>query len=63
VTHRTDTLANESAIAKEIQKGYGLLLLGIAKTEASRGGFDAEIARIAGRYEGPFAVVVARGLI
>jgi Kef-type K+ transport system membrane component KefB/nucleotide-binding universal stress UspA family protein len=58
---RTDSFATDSAVAREIQKGYGLLVLGIAKTEASQGGFHEEVARIATTYEGPLGVVVARG--
>ncbi|MFB9263269.1 cation:proton antiporter [Bradyrhizobium erythrophlei] len=58
---RSDPFATEAAVGREIQKGYGLLVVGIAKTEASHGGFDEEIARIAAKYEGPFAVAVARG--
>jgi Kef-type K+ transport system membrane component KefB/nucleotide-binding universal stress UspA family protein len=58
---RTDSFATHSAVAREIQKGYGLLILGVAKTEASQGGFHEEIARIAASYEGPLAVIVARG--
>jgi Kef-type K+ transport system membrane component KefB/nucleotide-binding universal stress UspA family protein len=58
---RTGGVASDSAVGKEIQKGYGLLVLGIDRTEASQGGFHEEIARIAAIYEGPLAVVVARG--
>jgi nucleotide-binding universal stress UspA family protein len=58
---RTDTFATDSAVAREIQKGYGLLVVGIAKTEASQGGFHEEVARIAASCDGPLAVVVARG--
>ena len=58
----TDAFAAESAVGREVQKGYGLLVLGIANTEAPQGGFHEAIARIAAMYEGPFAVVVARGL-
>jgi len=58
---RTDSFAAEAAVAREIQKGYGLLVLGIAKTEASGGGFHEEIARIAASFEGPLVVVVSRG--
>jgi K+:H+ antiporter len=58
---RSDAFAADSAVAKEIRKGYGLLMLGIARTEASQGGFHEEVARIAAMYEGPLAVVVARG--
>jgi Kef-type K+ transport system membrane component KefB/nucleotide-binding universal stress UspA family protein len=61
VTFRTDTLPAESAVTREAQKGYGLLVLGIAKTVGPHGGFGEEIARIAAMYEGPLAVVVARG--
>jgi len=60
VTLRTDAFATDSAVGKEIQKGYGLLILGITKTEAPQGGFHEEIARVAAMYEGPFAVAVAR---
>jgi hypothetical protein len=61
VTLRTDELPPESAVTREAQKGYGLLVLGIAKTVAPHGGFQEDVARIAAMYEGPLAVVVARG--
>jgi K+:H+ antiporter len=61
LTLRTDALATESAVTKEAQKGYGLLILGIAKTVAPHGGFHEQISRIAATYDGPLAVVVARG--
>jgi Kef-type K+ transport system membrane component KefB/nucleotide-binding universal stress UspA family protein len=61
ILHTTDAFATDSAVGREIQKGYGLLILGIANTEAPQGGFHEEIARVAAMYEGPFAVVVARG--
>ncbi len=58
---RAGAVASDSAVGREIQKGYGLLVLGIDRTEAVQGGFHEEIARIAATYEGPLAVVVARG--
>jgi Kef-type K+ transport system membrane component KefB/nucleotide-binding universal stress UspA family protein len=61
VTLRAHALPAESAVTKEVRKGYGLLVLGIAKTVAPHGGFHEVIARIASSYEGPLAVVVARG--
>jgi len=61
VTLRTNELPPESAVTREAQKGYGLLVLGIAKTVAPHGGFQEDVARIAAMYEGPLAVVVARG--
>jgi Kef-type K+ transport system membrane component KefB len=61
VTLRTGELPSDAAVTREVRKGYGLLVLGIAKTVAPHGGFDEEIGRIAAMYEGPLAVVVARG--
>jgi Kef-type K+ transport system membrane component KefB/nucleotide-binding universal stress UspA family protein len=61
VTLRTGALPPDAAVTREARKGYGLLILGIAKTVAPHGGFNEEIGRIAAMYDGPFAVVVARG--
>jgi Kef-type K+ transport system membrane component KefB/nucleotide-binding universal stress UspA family protein len=61
VTLRSDQLPAVSAVKREAQKGYGLLMLGIAKTVAPAGGFHDDIARIAAAHEGPLAVAVARG--
>jgi nucleotide-binding universal stress UspA family protein len=61
VTMRTGALPAELAVTREARRGYDLLVLGIAKTVGPYGGFDEEIARIAAMYEGPLAVVVARG--
>ena len=61
LTLRTDALPAESAVSKELQKGYGLLIVGIANTIATHGGFHNQVSSIAGIYEGPLAVVVARG--
>jgi nucleotide-binding universal stress UspA family protein len=61
VTLRTGALPPDAAVTREVRKGYGLLVLGIAKTVAPQGGFDEEISRIAAIYDGPLAVVVARG--
>ena len=61
MTLRTDTLPVESAITREARKGYDLLILGITNTVAAQGGFHQDVARIASVYDGPLAVVVARG--
>jgi Kef-type K+ transport system membrane component KefB/nucleotide-binding universal stress UspA family protein len=62
VTLRTHSLSAESAVTREAQKGYGLLVIGIANTVAPHGGFHEQISRIVAMYEGPLAVVVARGV-
>jgi Kef-type K+ transport system membrane component KefB/nucleotide-binding universal stress UspA family protein len=62
LTLRADARPAESAVTREAQKGYDLLILGIAKAVAPHGGFSEEISRIAAMYEGPLAVVVARGV-
>jgi nucleotide-binding universal stress UspA family protein len=61
LTLRSNVLPAESAIPSEMQKGYDLLILGIGKTVAPHGGFHEQISRIATMFEGPLAVVVARG--
>jgi nucleotide-binding universal stress UspA family protein len=61
VTLRTGELPPDAAVTQEVKKGYGLLVLGMAKTVTPHGGFDGEIGRIAAIYDGPLAVAVARG--
>jgi Kef-type K+ transport system membrane component KefB/nucleotide-binding universal stress UspA family protein len=61
VTLRSEPLSAVAAVKKEVQKGYGLLVLGVAKTVSPAGGFHDDIARIAAAHDGPFAVVLARG--
>jgi K+:H+ antiporter len=55
--------ASPEAIADEAQKGYDLLVLGLAQTRGPRGGFGAEITRIAAGFEGPLAVSIAGGAL
>ena len=54
---------NPQAIADEAQKGYDLLVVGLAKTREAGGGFGPEITRIAADFEGPLAVAIAGGAI
>jgi len=49
------------AIAREAKRGYGLLLIGVAKTRGSGGSFHVDLTRIVASFEGPLAVVAARG--
>lgn len=62
VTSRSGALReSEQAIATEARKGYGLLIIGREPTAAGAS-FDAQIARSAARFGGPFAIAVARGI-
>jgi len=47
-------------IAEEAEKGYDLLIIGIAKTVARRNEFHPDVTKLAGEFEGPIAVVDAR---
>ena len=50
----------EDAIATEAKKGYGLLIIGREPT-AQGAVFDPQITRSAVRFDGAFAIVLARG--
>lgn len=56
-----ESLAHEEAVTKQARKGYALLVLGIDRTTAVRGGFHEEIARMAAGFERPIAMAVVRG--
>lgn len=61
VTTRATEQRAEDAIAEEARKGYDLLVIGVENTAAPRGGFHDDIARVAKGFDGPLAVVIARG--
>jgi Kef-type K+ transport system membrane component KefB/nucleotide-binding universal stress UspA family protein len=50
------------AVAAEAEKGYGLLMVGVEPTGAPGGGFDPRITELVKGFQGPVAVVVARGV-
>jgi Kef-type K+ transport system membrane component KefB/nucleotide-binding universal stress UspA family protein len=52
--------AAEQAVAREAGKGYDFLFIGVEPVEAD-GEFDEKVARIAGEFDGPFAIAAARG--
>jgi nucleotide-binding universal stress UspA family protein len=58
---QVDARTAEAAVAREARKGYGLLVVGIAKTMAEAGGFHAALSRVVSGFNGPLAVAVARG--
>jgi Kef-type K+ transport system membrane component KefB/nucleotide-binding universal stress UspA family protein len=59
---RNESAVAEKAVSREAPKGYDLLISGLDPAKAPEGGFNPEIARAARAYEGPSAVVVARGV-
>jgi nucleotide-binding universal stress UspA family protein len=61
VIARTRKSTGADAVADEAQKGYDLLIVGIEKTRGPRGGFSADITRVADGFDGPLAVAIAGG--
>src|SRR3984957_820361 len=58
VTHSNERKGPQ-AIADEARKGYDFMVVGIAKTRNSNGGFSKDISLITKGFEGPLAVVDA----
>jgi nucleotide-binding universal stress UspA family protein len=61
VTTRSKKASAQEAVASEAQKGYGLLVIGIANTRTAEGGLTEEVTRLADGFEGALAVVAAHG--
>ncbi|HLH48397.1 MAG TPA: cation:proton antiporter [Roseiarcus sp.] len=61
VKTRAEAALPARAVSNEAPKGYDLLIIGLDPARMPEGGFNPEIARTARAYEGPLAVVVARG--
>jgi len=61
VTTRARAKQTEVAIAEEAQKGYNLLVVGVAKITAPDSGFHPDVECVAKGFAGPLAVVAARG--
>jgi Kef-type K+ transport system membrane component KefB/nucleotide-binding universal stress UspA family protein len=59
VTARSDKPKGPRAIAEEARKGYDFMVVGIAKTRNTDGGFSKDISLITKGFEGPLAVVDA----
>jgi Kef-type K+ transport system membrane component KefB/nucleotide-binding universal stress UspA family protein len=60
ITSRPQALPLDKAVREEAKKGYDLLVVGIEPV-AEAEIFDDRVARIAGAFEGPFAIAAARG--
>jgi Kef-type K+ transport system membrane component KefB/nucleotide-binding universal stress UspA family protein len=61
VTTRAAQATSGEAVADEAQKGYDLLIVGIEKMRATRGGFSPQITRTVNGFDGPLAVAIAGG--
>jgi len=60
VTVRTLDAPTPEALAKEAEKGYDMLFIGIERTRAKSGGFHRDLDRLAVAFAGPMAIVDAR---
>ena len=61
VVIRTQQAPIEEAVAGEAGRGHDLLLAGVENAVLAHGHFNAQIARTAEAFEGPLAIVDARG--
>ena len=61
VTVRRPDVSDSNAVADEARKGYDLLFIGLARTRHRSGRFHQNIERIASGFDGPLAIVEAKG--
>ncbi len=61
MTARVQTAPTRKAIEDEAKRGYDLLVIGVDKAVNSEGGFRNEVSRVAAGFNGPLALVSARG--
>jgi nucleotide-binding universal stress UspA family protein len=61
VTTRVRKSGLGEAIGAEAKKGFDLLLVGVDKVESTKDRFDKKVEDIAAEFEGPLAIVAARG--
>jgi Kef-type K+ transport system membrane component KefB/nucleotide-binding universal stress UspA family protein len=61
VTVRIPDAPTPEAVAREAEKGYDVLFIGIANVRAKDGGFSRAVDGIAGAFEGALALVDAKG--
>src|SRR5262249_59530874 len=61
VTIRKHDASSGEAVAKEAEKGYDLLIVGVENTRVKNGGFHSDVSRIASAFEGPLAIVAGSG--
>jgi nucleotide-binding universal stress UspA family protein len=61
VTVRKSDSPSETAVAKEAEKGYDLLFVGVENVSAKDGALHADVKRIASAFNGPLAIVAGKG--
>ena len=61
VTTRTSEKKAGEAVVEEARKGFDLLVVGMDEVTGPKGGFDSKIADITAGFEGPLAIVAAKG--
>jgi Kef-type K+ transport system membrane component KefB/nucleotide-binding universal stress UspA family protein len=61
VTTRQMQRFSAGTVAGEAHKGYDFLIVGIAKTRNSQGGFSKDVSLLTKEFEGPLAVVDSHG--
>jgi Kef-type K+ transport system membrane component KefB/nucleotide-binding universal stress UspA family protein len=62
VTTVVQAAPTEEVVATEARKGYDLLVIGMEPTVGPEGGFHEDVAKIACGFDGPLAIISARGL-
>jgi Kef-type K+ transport system membrane component KefB/nucleotide-binding universal stress UspA family protein len=60
ITRASDKPAEE-AVEDEVDKGYGLMAVGLVDMLDAEGNFAPELNRIAAKFEGPLALLIGRG--
>ncbi|MGY3104899.1 Kef-type K+ transport system membrane component KefB/nucleotide-binding universal stress UspA family protein [Bradyrhizobium sp. LM6.9] len=61
VTTRVRKSGLGEAIGDEAKKGFDLLVIGVDKVTAAKDRFDREVEDIAAKFEGPLAILAAKG--
>jgi Kef-type K+ transport system membrane component KefB/nucleotide-binding universal stress UspA family protein len=61
VAVRKPDVSDSDAVAEEARKGYDLLFIGLERTRNRSGRFHQDIERMASGFEGPLAIVEAKG--
>ncbi len=62
ITVREVDTPHEEAVEQEARKGYDLLVIGLEQVRTALGSLSTDVARIASRFDGPQAIVVANGI-